>query len=70
MYSNEDFFAKADYEGGLIEFLTGYGVDHKDIKDVKLKALVYDFNLLWTINMQPLVDAMMDMEDEIDWDEI
>ena len=45
--NREEFFAKADHEGGLLKYLLGYGVDPSEIEDPILRAAVKKFYHQW-----------------------
>ena len=50
--NREEFFAKADHEGGLLKYLLGYGVDPSEIEDPILRGLVETFYHQWEAHLE------------------
>lgn len=58
-YTNSDFFSKADYEGGVLEMIFGYGVRPEDIEPGPVRDLVEKI-----LEIEPLVKQLRSLEDE------
>lgn len=51
--SRQEVANKADWEGGLLEFVFGYGVDPDEMPDAELSDAVRDL-----LAMEPLIDRV------------
>ena len=52
-FTEEDFFDKADYEGGIAEAIFGYGIDPLDIEPGEVRDLVKEI-----YSVQPFLERL------------